>query len=183
MHAGREESVKASLHNFFTPPAYPGAERRAAIRITRHAILLAGFLLGAALGAPADATLLPNGDLRIPKAEVGSTARFYPYSLDGVRMEVLAVRAPDGTVRTAFNTCQVCYASGRGWFVQEGDELVCQNCHSRFKLSQVELVKGGCNPLPITADLKKEDAGWITISRQLFIQAKPFFLKWKKRPV
>ena len=125
--------------------------------------------------------ILPNGDLQIPKKEVTATAKFYQYRLDGVLMEVLALRAPDGTVRTAFNTCQVCYSSGRGFYVQEGDVLVCQNCRNRFKASQVESIKGGCNPLPITADLKTEDANTITISKSLFEQAKPLFLAWKKR--
>ena len=43
-------------------------------------------------------------------------------------MEIVAVKALDGSIRTAFNTCQVCYNSGRGYYQQEGNELVCQNC-------------------------------------------------------
>lgn len=125
--------------------------------------------------------ILPNGDMQIPKKEVTATAKFYQYRMDGVLMEVLALRAPDGTVRTAFNTCQVCYASGRGYYIQQGDVLVCQNCGNRFKASQVELIKGGCNPVPITADLKTENANTITIAKSLFAEAKPIFLKWKTR--
>lgn len=125
--------------------------------------------------------ILPNGDLRILKKEITPTAKFFQYKLDGVLMEVLALRAPDGTVRTAFNTCQVCYSSGRGYYVQQGDVLVCQNCGNRFKASQVEIVKGGCNPIPITSDLKTEDANTITIAKSLFAEAKPIFLKWKTR--
>lgn len=134
-----------------------------------------------ALSGFAGGRILPNGDMQIPKKEVTATAKFYPYKLDGVLMEVLALRAPDGTVRTAFNTCQVCYASGRGYYVQQGDVLVCQNCRNRFKASQVEIVKGGCNPLPITADLKTEDTNTITIGKWLFTEAKPLFLRWKTR--
>jgi hypothetical protein len=140
----------------------------------------AAVLLSVSAGF-AGGKILPNGDLQIPKKEVTATAKFYQYRLDGVLMEVLALRAPDGTVRTAFNTCQVCYASGRGYYVQQGDVLVCQNCHNRFKASQVEIIKGGCNPLPITADLKTEDANTITIAKSLFAEAKPIFLKWKTR--
>jgi hypothetical protein len=138
-------------------------------------------LLLTALAGFAGGKILSNGDLQISKNDVTATAKFYPYTLDGVLMEVLALRAPDGTIRTAFNTCQVCYASGRGYYVQQGDVLVCQNCHNRFKASQVEIIKGGCNPLPITADLKKEDADTITIAKALFAEAKPLFLKWKTR--
>ena len=134
-----------------------------------------------ALPGFAGSRVLPNGDMQIQKSEVTATVKFYPYTVDGVLIEVLALRAPDGTVRTAFNTCQVCYASGRGYYVQQGDVLVCQNCRNRFKASQVELIKGGCNPVPITADLKTENANTITIAKSLFTEAKPLFLKWKKR--
>jgi hypothetical protein len=143
-------------------------------------ILVAALLLGA-VAAFAGGTILPNGDLQIPKNEITATAKFYQYKLDGLLMEVLALRAPDGTVRTAFNTCQVCYSSGRGYYVQQGDFLVCQNCKNRFKASQVELIKGGCNPVGITPDLKIEDANTITIPKALFVEAKPLFLKWKTR--
>ncbi len=140
------------------------------------------FVLLIASGAVAfaGATVLPNGDLRIPKKEVTATVSFYPYKAAGVLMEVLALRAPDGSVRTAFNTCQVCYSSGRGWYTQRGEYLVCNNCGNRFLASQVELVKGGCNPVPITRDLKSEDANFITLPKALFEEAKPLFLKWKR---
>jgi uncharacterized membrane protein len=140
----------------------------------------AAFFLSTLVGF-AGAKILANGDLQIPKKEVTATAKFYQYKLDGVLIEVLALRAPDGTVRTAFNTCQVCYSSGRGYYVQQGDVLVCQNCRNRFKASQVEIIKGGCNPVPITADLKTEDANTITIAKSLFAEAKPIFVNWKTR--
>ena len=55
-----------------------------------------------------------------------------------------------------------------------------QQLRNRFLAIQVELIKGGCNPVPITKDLKTEDADFITIPKALFEQAKPLFLKWKK---
>jgi hypothetical protein len=147
--------------------------------IRRLALFVTLFLASGA-AAFAGAILMPNGDLRIPKKEVTAAAKFYPYRSGGVLMEVLALRAPDGTVRTAFNTCQVCYSSGRGYYTQKGDYLVCNNCGNRFLASQVELIKGGCNPVPIAADQKKEDAEFITIPKAVLEQAKPLFLKWKK---
>jgi uncharacterized membrane protein len=96
-------------------------------------------------------------------------------------MEVLALRAPDGTVRTALNTCQVCYSSGRGYYIQQGDVLVCQNCKNRFKAAQVELIKGGCNPMPITKDLKTETADTIVIPARVMKEAEFLFAHWKKR--
>ena len=147
---------------------------------TRRRIVVLGMVLAVAAGAFAGATIMPNGDLRIPKKEITAVARFYPYKAGGVLMEVLALRARDGTVRTAFNTCQVCYTSGRGFYTQKGDALVCNNCGNRFLASQVELVKGGCNPVPIVKGEKKEDADFVTIPKAILDAAKPLFLKWKR---
>ncbi len=152
--------------------------------MSRKLAVMVFAALALAIGAEtgfAGSKILPNGDMQISKKEVTATARFYQYKLDGVLIEVLALRAPDGTVRTAFNTCQVCYSSGRGYYIQQGDVLVCQNCRNRFKASQVELIKGGCNPVPITKDLKTEDTNNITIAKSLFAEAKPIFLNWKTR--
>ena len=150
-------------------------------RKTVIAIFTAAGLTLSTLAGFAGGPILPNGDLQILKKDITATAKFFQFKVDGVLMEVLALRAPDGTVRTALNTCQVCYTSGRGYYVQEGDVLVCQNCGNRFKASQVELIKGGCNPIPITADLKTEDANTITIAKSILAQAKPLFAKWKTR--
>jgi uncharacterized membrane protein len=142
--------------------------------------MFAGLLL-ATTASFAGATIMANGDLRIPKKEITAEAKFYQYKVDGVLIEVLALRAPDGTIRTALNTCQVCYASGRGYYTQKGDVLVCNNCGNRFRASQVELIKGGCNPVPITNEWKTQDEDYIYLPKTLFTEAKPLFLNWKKR--
>jgi uncharacterized membrane protein len=128
----------------------------------------------------AQAETIKNGDLRILKKEVTSKAKFYPVTVDGVKMEVVAVKASDGSIRTAFNTCQVCFDSGRGYYIQEGAELVCQNCGNRFQIDRVEKIKNGCNPVPITADLKTDDGKYITISKTLLAKAKGLFGNWKR---
>jgi uncharacterized membrane protein len=79
-----------------------------------------------------------------------------------------------------FNTCQVCYSSGQGYYKQEGDQLVCQNCGNRFGMDQVEVRAGGCNPVPIFPDNKAVDAENITISRDFLAKAKVIFANWKK---
>lgn len=127
-------------------------------------------------GAP----IQSSGNLLIPKSAVTEKVTFYPYKVGNVKMEVLALKAPDGTIRTAFNTCQVCYDSGKGYYIQEGDELVCQNCLNRFKSSDVEVVHGGCNPVPILSQDKTDDGTNITISQAFLEKNKDLFLKWKK---
>jgi len=120
-------------------------------------------------------------DLVIPLSGVSAKATFYPVVVNGMQMEVLAVEAPDGTVRTAFNTCQVCYDSGRGYYAQEGDELVCQNCGNRFAMDRVEVEQGGCNPWPIFAEYKTVTDASITIPYELLESAQVIFTNWKAK--
>jgi len=120
-----------------------------------------------------------GADLVIPVSGISEKVSFYPVDIDGTKFEVLAVKAPDGTIRTAFNTCQVCYDSGRGYYKQEGDVLVCQNCGNRFRMGQVEVVSGGCNPVPIFPENKTVTDDTITISYAFLNEAKAIFANWK----
>lgn len=120
-----------------------------------------------------------DADLVIPVNSVTEQAAFYPVEMNGTKLEVIAVKAPDGTVRTAFNTCQVCYSSGKGYFEQEGDELICQNCGNRFAMGDVEVARGGCNPVPITEEYKTVDDENITITKDILSQATVIFQNWK----
>jgi len=126
-----------------------------------------------------ETALSENGDLVIPTDALSSTATYYPVEIEGTTVEVLAVKAPDGTVRTAFNTCQICYSSGRGYFKQENDVLVCQNCGNRYDLSEVEVTRGGCNPVPIFSEDKTIDEDSITISKEFLTESKDIFANWK----
>ena len=120
-----------------------------------------------------------DSDVVIPVIEITETARFYPAKINGIELEALAVKAPDGSIRTAFNTCQVCYSSGRGYYVQEGDVLVCQNCGNRFAMDDVEVTRGGCNPVPITEEYKTVSDDSITISKDFLAEATVIFQNWK----
>ncbi len=117
-----------------------------------------------------------NGEgITIVKKDITETATFIPYKIGNTKMEIVAVKAPDGTIRTALNTCQVCWDSGRGYYKQEGDELVCQNCSNRFKISQIEKIKNGCNPVPITEEEKTDNGDTITITGDNLAKYKNFF--------
>lgn len=118
-------------------------------------------------------------DLVIPISNISETATFYPLEIEGTKLEVLAVKAPDGSIRTAFNTCQVCYASGRGYYEQEGNVLVCQNCRNRFSTDEVEVTRGGCNPVPITDEYKTATGESITIPYDFLNEARVIFSNWR----
>jgi uncharacterized membrane protein len=142
---------------------------------------------GASNGTPATeesarrAESTPEGaDIVISIADVSEQARFYPTTIDGTALEVLAIRAPDGSVRTAFNTCQVCYDSGRGYYEQEGSALICQNCGNRFAPNDVEIKTGGCNPVPIFEKDKLITDETITIPASYLREARGIFTNWKR---
>lgn len=143
--------------------------------------LLLAALLAAAAGC---AKTAPTGsgkgeDLVIPVKEVTETAAFYPVEIEGVKLEVLAVKGSDGEIHTAFNTCQVCFDSGKGYYKQEGNELVCQNCKNRFSMNQVGKAKGGCNPVPVPSEFITETDESITVSYDILTEAKEIFENWK----
>lgn len=126
-----------------------------------------------------ESVLNQDGNLVIPVSDISSTAKFYTVDVDGTTMEILAIEASDGSIRTAFNTCQVCYSSGRGYYKQAGDKLVCQNCGNQFTADQVEVSKNGCNPVPIVDDEKTAGDKNITISNDTLLKYKAIFENWK----
>jgi uncharacterized membrane protein len=123
---------------------------------------------------------IADKDLVIQTAEITENAVFFPVDIEGTRLEVLAVKAPDGTIRTAFNTCQVCYRSGRGFYKQQGTVLVCQNCGNRFRMNQVEKRSGGCNPVPIFPANKTVTDITITVPQSYLKEAKNIFARWSR---
>ncbi len=118
-------------------------------------------------------------DLLIPVSGLTEEPQFYPYSVNGKDMEIIALTASDGSVRTAFNTCQVCYSSGNGYYKVKGDTLVCQNCGNQFGFDEIALTRGGCNPVPITEEERKEQDGNLVISADYLGKASQLFANWK----
>ncbi|MDR2482687.1 MAG: DUF2318 domain-containing protein [Treponema sp.] len=151
----------------------------------KYLCVLAALITGGAVFAQSGALnvvkpVIADRDLVIQIAEVTENAVFYPVDIEGTRLEILAVKAPDGTIRTAFNTCQVCSGSGRGFYKQQGTVLVCQNCGNRYRMSQVEIQSGGCNPVPIFPRNKTVTGAAITISKEFLKEAKTIFARWRR---
>lgn len=130
-------------------------------------------------GADGEIKTVKDADIIIRTSSITENPSFYPAQINGTNLEVIAVKASDGTIRTAFNTCQVCYNSGKGYYEVEGNQLVCQNCGNRFGMDDIEVTKGGCNPVPITSEYKTESDETITISKDFLTQATQIFDNWK----
>lgn len=144
------------------------------------AVMAAAMLAPAAFAGQAAAPgLTVDADLLIPKADITRTARYYPVEIEGYRMEVIAVRAPDKSVRVVFNACQVCFSSGKGFFTQSGDDLVCENCGNHYPTSSLEIARGGCNPVPVGPKNRKDDGTNIVVPKAFLERAKKYFSSLK----
>jgi hypothetical protein len=76
-------------------------------------------------------------------------AHYYQWdSPSGRKLKFFVLKSSDGVIRAAFDACDVCFASKKG-YRQEGDFMVCNNCGQRFESVRVNEVKGGCNPSPL----------------------------------
>ena len=98
-------------------------------------------------------------------------ARHFDYKHNDITVRYFILKSSDGIIRAAFDACDVCWPSGKGYY-QEGDHMVCRNCGRRFASVSVNEVKGGCNPAPlkrgITGDKLVIDVGDIIDGKQYF---------------
>lgn len=111
-----------------------------------------------------------NGDVVVDTTNIGNTATFYNYDYNGTTIKLFAVKASDGTIRMAFNTCQVCNPSPMAYFKQSGKNFICQNCKNSFATDSIGKERGGCNPIPITTDERIDEENTITIKKD-FIES------------
>ena len=120
-----------------------------------------------------------GSNIVIRTADIGTDASYFDYDADEVTVQVFALRASDGTIRLALNTCQICNGSPYAYFEQEGDWFICQNCGNRFASTEIGIASGGCRPVPITADTYTEQDGTITIPASFLEEKAPLVQNWK----
>ena len=84
-------------------------------------------------------------------------ARYFQYKTPtGQTIRFFIVRSSDGVVRAAFDACDVCWPSGKG-YAQNGNVMVCRNCGQRFLTAQINVVTGGCNPAALNREIGKTE--------------------------
>ena len=108
------------------------------------AIVLGMFMFKGNLGITGNVIGNGNSDLKISLSEISQEASFYEQ--EGIRF--FAIKAEDGSIKTAFDACDVCYSSNKG-YRQEGDYMICNNCGNRYPISGLgteNLKGGGCWP-------------------------------------
>lgn len=95
-----------------------------------------------------------NGRVRVAQSDLADgQARFYKVAIPGGEVSFFLVKSRDGVIRAAFDTCDVCYKERKG-YRQEGDNMVCNNCNQTFRSDLINVVKGGCNPVPLVRELR-----------------------------
>ena len=82
-------------------------------------------------------------------------AHYYTYLHGEQSIEFFVLMSDDGVIRAAFNACDVCFRSQKG-YSQDGQIMVCNNCGSRFPADQINVVRGGCNPSPLERAIEDE---------------------------
>lgn len=87
-----------------------------------------------------------NGVVTLPTAKLTNKARFYKFEDGGKEIVFFAVKAADGSIKTAFDACDSCYRSKKG-YEQQGDKMNCNNCNQKFAINRLgPNATGGCNP-------------------------------------
>jgi len=105
---------------------------------------------GGGTTATATAAPSPGGDVTLPVAQVSDgKAHFYTYDANGTTVKYFVLASKDGTVRAALDACEVCYPQKKG-YRQAGDAMQCNNCGKTFPSAKINVITGGCNPIPLT---------------------------------
>jgi uncharacterized membrane protein len=104
--------------------------------------------------APYPQVVAVDGAVRLSAATFDDyNAHYYTYMHDDQPIEFFVLKSEDGVIRAAFNACDVCFQSLRG-YSREGNEMVCNNCGLRFPANQINVIRGGCNPSPLDRALE-----------------------------
>ena len=89
-----------------------------------------------------------SDSISIPLAGVSSQAKWFEYDAGGTTIRFFAVKGSDGSVKTAFDACDVCYYSKKG-YRQQGGDMVCNNCGNKYPIDGLGVENrnpGGCWP-------------------------------------
>jgi len=99
-------------------------------------------------------------------------AKHFEFQADnGITIKYFVLKSSDGVVRAAFDACDVCWPSGKGYY-QEQDKMVCRNCGKRFASVKINVVKGGCNPAPLA---RKVDGDNLVIQVADILKGQSYF--------
>lgn len=146
------------------------ARKGSLVRFAIMAVIALGVGVGVvfALNIPgfgkAEKVKAVNGQVSIPVSRVSDgKAHFFKFSGGGKDISFFVVKASDGSIRTAFDACDVCYRAKKG-YEQQGDAMLCRNCNKKFATNRIgPNSTGGCNPSYLS---HREAGGNVVISAE-----------------
>jgi uncharacterized membrane protein len=123
------------------------ARQAVGVMVVIGAVLLGALSAGAFSLGKYEKVKATGGAVTIPVAKFADgKARFYRFEDGGKEIAFFVVKAPDGSYRTAFDSCDVCFKEKKG-YEQQGDKMNCRNCNQKFAINRIgPNSTGGCNP-------------------------------------
>ena len=114
-----------------------------------------------------------NGVVTIPVARVNDgKAHFFSIKVGAEDIKFFVVKAKDGSLKTAFDACEVCFEAKKG-YEQEADVMVCKKCNKKFATDKIGPANiGGCNPAPVASQIVN---GNVVIKVEELAKGKKFF--------
>jgi len=95
----------------------------------------------------------------------------FEYKAGDISIKYFILKSTDGIIRAAFDACDVCWPSGKGYY-QNGDDMVCRNCGRRFASVLINVVTGGCNPAPLMQTIAGDK---LVLQVKDLLEGKPYF--------
>lgn len=116
----------------------------------------------------------PDDKVKIPTSTVTTTAKWYTYDSDNLRVRYFLAKGTDGKIHLGTDACDVCYKNKKG-YRQDGAVMTCNNCGQTFAINSLgtQNTSGGCWPSYIPM---KIDGDYVTIERS-DLDAKRFMFK------
>jgi len=113
------------------------------IGIVILAVIVFAFLIFNKIGDITGDITKTTEEIKIPLIDISEKAVFY----DDEGSNYFIVKATDGSIKTAFDACDVC--GGSKGYRQEGNDMICNNCGRHFDinyLGEKNVFGGGCWP-------------------------------------
>lgn len=145
----------------------------AAVSVIFGILPLAGFAATGNFTVPCTEVKPQNGVFEFPVSafDDGKAKHFVYKHGPGKEVRFFVVKSTDGVIRAALDACERCFQAKKG-YVQKGDDMICINCGLKFRTDKVNVVTGGCNPHPLTREIKN---GKILITQEEVVSGLRFF--------
>ena len=110
-------------------------------------------LLGGLFGDSIEEVTARDGQIVLDMTSLGKgVSHHYSYHEGATAIRFFLVRDQEGTLRAAFDACEVCRKEGKGYKFENG-VMVCVNCGRTFALERIGVAGGGCNPHPLAVKI------------------------------